>query len=377
MFVQSAEKFGASGWVRGVGLAAGAAGALLAAQVLQASAAELTLDEIRQEVPATFEGPTTAAKAPTGIKVAIIPCGVQFRGCNAPALGAAEAAEKLGWEVKSYDPAGSQDKQNTAILDAISAGSNLIITVSLDPNFIQLGLAKAKEAGIPVVSASAGTDSPNPTLDPGPGKLKYVLDVGVNYAELGRRLGQWIIADSGGKANLLAFTDEAYPSAVLSANAVYESVKNCAGCTVSEQLKFTASQIGTILGPMVVGYLQSHPEVNYVYAPYDPSAAAMANAIVQGGFKDRVKLISIVGAAQNIDMIRKGYVQVADGAYDNFYMGWAAVDQAIRVLNKQPVIEPNGEGTPFIVIDKTNLPPEGEEWATKTDYRSIFLKLWQ
>ena len=40
------------------------------------------------------------------------------------------------------------------------------------------------------------------------------------------------------------------------------------------------------------------------------------------------------------------------------------------------MIEPNGEGTPFIVLDKTNL-PEGEEWATKTDYRSIYMKLWE
>jgi ABC-type sugar transport system substrate-binding protein len=117
--------------------------------------------------------------------------------------------------------------------------------------------------------------------------------------------------------------------------------------------------------------------VNYVYAPYDPSAVAMANAINQAGLGDRVKLISIVGAAQNIDMIRKGFVQAADGAFDNDYMGYAMVDQAIRVLNGQPVIEPNDEGTPYIVIDKTNLPPEGKEWATKTDYKSAYMKLWQ
>jgi ribose transport system substrate-binding protein len=107
-----------------------------------------------------WPGPTTPAKAPTGIKVGVIPCGVQFRGCNAPALGAQEAAKALGWTVTVYDGAGTQEKQNTGILDALSSGANLILTTSLDPNFIQLGLSKAKEASVPVVSSSAGTDTP-------------------------------------------------------------------------------------------------------------------------------------------------------------------------------------------------------------------------
>jgi hypothetical protein len=67
----------------------------------------------------------------------------------------------------------------------------------------------------------------------------------------------------------------------------------------------------------------------------------------------------------------------ADAAFDNFYMGWAQVDQAIRVLNKQPLIEPHGEGTPFAIITKDNLPPPGGECGTKVDYRAKFLSLWK
>ena len=70
-------------------------------------------------------------------------------------------------------------------------------------------------------------------------------------------------------------------------------------------------------------------------------------------------------------------MQVLDGAFDNAYMGYAMVDQAIRVLNKQPLFEPHDEGTPYQILDKTNLPPEGQDWATKSDYKERFLKLWQ
>jgi ribose transport system substrate-binding protein len=324
----------------------------------------------------SWPGPTTPAKAPTGVKVGIIPCGAQFRGCNAPALGAAEAAKALGWTYTVYDGAGTQEKQNTGILDALSSGANLILTTALDPNFIQLGLSKAKEAGVPVVSSSAGTDTPNPVITPTGDGLKYVTDVGTDFPAVGRGVGDFTVKESGGKANVVVFEDDEYPSAVSSLKGFVDVIKKCPGCKVSDIVKMTASQIGSV-GQIAVGYLQTHPDVDWVYAPYDPAAAVMVNAIVQAGLQDRVKLVSIVGSAQDIDFIRQGRVQVADGAFDNFYMGWAQVDQAIRVLNKQPLIEPNDEGTPYAIITKDNLPPPGGEFTAKVDYRSKFLSLWK
>ncbi len=96
-----------------------------------------------------------------------------------------------------YDGGASQQKQNASILDAVSAGSNLILLSALDPNFIQLGLDAAKKAAIPVVSASEGTDTPNPVVKPGGDNLKYVLDVGTNFPLLGERIAEWIAANSG------------------------------------------------------------------------------------------------------------------------------------------------------------------------------------
>jgi hypothetical protein len=47
------------------------------------------------------------------------------------------------------------------------------------------------------------------------------------------------------------------------------------------------------------------------------------------------------------------------------------------VLNKQPLIEPNGENVPFQMLDKTNLPAAGQDWHAKFEYKETFLKLWQ
>ncbi len=94
--------------------------------VSSAAAEEFSKEHARQEIPSTLQIPTVPAKAPKGIKVGIIPCGAAFHGCTAPADAAKEAAEKLGWTVTMYDGGASQQKQNAAILDAVSAGSTLI-----------------------------------------------------------------------------------------------------------------------------------------------------------------------------------------------------------------------------------------------------------
>jgi ABC-type sugar transport system substrate-binding protein len=142
-------------------------------------------------------------------------------------------------------------------------------------------------------------------------------------------------------------------------------------------MQTTGSQVATTLGQQTVGYLQSHPEVNYVVGPFDPAAAFMVNAIAQAGLGDRVKLLSQLGDEQNLDFIRNNRVQVADCAFDNTYLGYAVIDQSIRVLNGQPVIEPNGENVPFQMLDATNLPPPGSDWHASYDYKSAYLKLWQ
>jgi ABC-type sugar transport system substrate-binding protein len=331
----------------------------------------------RIETPATFKGPTAPARAPAHVKVGIIPCAAAFHGCTAPAEAAGEAAKKLGWTVTQYDGGGSQQKQNAAILDAVSAGSNLILLMAIDPNFVQLGLAAAKKANIPVRSGTDSTNSPNPVITPSGDNLNYVLDVSPDMPQVGHRMADWIVADSGGKANVLVVAADEFPTVKAVNKGLLAGLQACSGCVVQPLLKTTGSQVATTLGPQTVGYLQAHPEVNYVVGPFDPAAAFMVNAIAQAGLGDRVRLLSQLGDEQNLDFIRNGRVQVADGAFDNAYLGYAVIDQSIRTLNGQPAIEPNGENVPFRMLDATNLPPAGSDWHASYDYKSAFLKLWQ
>jgi ribose transport system substrate-binding protein len=359
-----------SGGTRGRRSGTLAAGALLgvAALTCTAAAPSYAADD-------GFHGPTQPAKAPKGIKVGIVSCAAALKGCQLQADSAAEAAKAVGWEVAMFDGKVNPKVQASAMLDALSWGANVIIAASIDYRSIQLPLNEAKKAGVAVVALGQGGDTPNPLPVLAPGQLGWTFAVDVDNLALGHAIGEWIVKDSGGKANLVAFDDKEYDSVDTQHKGVMEALAKCGGCKVTEQF-FAASQIATNLGQQVVGFLRSHPDVDYVYAPYDPSAFAMVAAIRQAGMSSKVKLASLLGDAENLDLIRRGDTQVADVAFDLHYSGYAAIDQIIRYLNKQPLFEPHGENVPYEVLDKTNLPASGD-WMSHSGYKEKFLALWK
>lgn len=332
---------------------------------------------LADQFPKEYAGPTEPSKAPEHLKVTAITCLSILHGCVSPTVGLQHAGKELGWDVTVTDGGGNPRQQNSAILDAVSAGSNVIVLVAVDPAAVQLGLKAAKEAGVLVVSGSNGIDSPNPVVKPDANQNWVAFDVGPDYAALGRSAADWIIKDSDGKANIAVFSDKEFPSVLAFEAGLLDGLGKCSDCVVSPQQYFTGNQVGQALNQQTVGYLRAHPDVDYLFSPFDPAAASQVPAIAQAGFGKRVKLVGVLGDQQNLDFIRKGQVQVADAAYDNEYMGWAIADQIIRTLNKQPLAEPHGENLPFTVLDKTNLPPEGSDWVADFDYKSKFLELWK
>lgn len=322
-----------------------------------------------------FAGPTEPAKAPKGVKLAIVSCSATLKGCQIPSDTAAEVAKGLGWEVAMFDGKANPKTQASAMLDALAWGATVIIAESIDYRSIQLPLSEAKKRNVAVVAVGQGGDSPNPLPKLEPGQIGWTFAVDVDNLALGHAIGDWIIKDSDGKANVVVFNDLEFEGVTRQHEGVMEALAKCSGCVATEQ-QFAASQIATNLGQQVVGFLRAHPDVTYVYAPYDPSAFAMVAAIRQAGMGKRVKLASLLGDEENLDLIRRGDVQVADIAFDLRYSGYAVIDQIIRYVNKQPLFEPHGENVPYEVLDKTNLPEKGN-WTSPNGYKEKFEALWK
>ena len=337
------------------------------------------LEEVTQVTPSKYEGPTEPVPIKAGTKVAAISCAQLLEGCANIANGIEEAAEAAGVTARTFDGQGEVSVQNKQILAAVNWGADAIILDAVDPATVQTGLAAAENAGVVIGSVSNGISSPNPTAKPPAGDVWPAYDVGIDYNKAGEYEAGWIVADSEGTANVVVYGDKEFPAANVQEVGRMKTLEECEGCTVDGPIYFTVASIAESLGEEVVSYVRTHPDLEYILCPYDPAAPAMVTALETAGLGDQVKLVSLIGNEQNLDYIRNEEVEAATAAYDQRYFGVASFDQAMRVLAGQKPFEPQGENTPFQLLDKENVPEAGGEFpfSAPFDYMSEFEKLWQ
>jgi ribose transport system substrate-binding protein len=335
------------------------------------------LAKAMQVQPSQYEGPTTPAKAPAGIKVAAISCTQQLQGCVDLSAGVAQAAQAAGWQERTFDGLGSPTSQNTAILNAVSWGAKVILLIAVDPAQVQIGLKAAKAAGAVIISCNNAGSSPNPVIPPVPGDVWPIGDVLQNQQQQGADEADWMIADSHGTANVLALNDNGFLSVKPDISGFLNELKTCSGCTAA-QLTFASADVGPKLGQTVVGYLRTHPQVNYIFSPYDPSVPGIVTALHTAGLNTKIKLTAYLGNKQNLQLVKDGDVQQADVSEDCNYVGWAMVDQAIRALDHLPNFQPWDENSPMQLLTAANLPSNiSVSWDAPFDYRAQYTKLWK
>jgi ribose transport system substrate-binding protein len=326
--------------------------------------------------PTEWQGPTEPVTPPKNQKIALITCASVLQGCSDPAKAAAAAAKDLGWQATVYDGKGDPATQNRLITQAVNSGADAILTFSVDPSFIASGLKAAKAKGIPVGSSAQGV-APSPT--------GFAFDVGANWEQVGNLQGNWIVADSKGKADFQPMVDKEYASVVASVQEAINVVKSCGGCKVRGSEEFVGANVGNGLGQRVVGLLRRDPKIKYLLATYDPAAADVATAVANAGMASKVKVIGQIGLSQNFGLIRDSKGQAVDIAFDQQYTGYATVDQLIRQLAKKPLIKSTtttdprfiyGENVPIKLITKANAPAAGEQYTAPIDAVAHFRKLW-
>src|SRR5689334_10444889 len=151
-----------------------------------------------------FAAPGDAVQAPAGKKIVAITCSSQGYGCVQGGIGVQEAAKALGWSVTVADGKGDPATWNSAIQQAVASKADGIVLLAVDPALVAGALAKAKAAGIPVIS----------TFIPKLGSTAVDGYASTDHAQGGKILADWIIKDSGGQAKVLMLREKAFPELV-------------------------------------------------------------------------------------------------------------------------------------------------------------------
>lgn len=281
--------------------------------------------------------------------------------------GVQDAVRSLGWEYKTIDAAGDQNKMNAGIDSAVTLGADAIILDSIDPKLVKNSIAQAREAGVAVVSINGTGGIPFEVT-----ATTIQADETFPAYEQGYATGAKICVDTDGAGQVALFPNDEFAGAVERMRGVREGLSECPAVKIVKEAPFTVSELSTSLTVKVKSLLQANPTVNAVAIPGDYSALDVITAITEAGYAEKVAVYSFDGNAQQMDWLRKGNIIASEAVVGLEWQGWAAVDNLNRLFNSTPVVQ---QKIPFRLLTKDTAPSSGG-YQGDVNYEAEYLKAW-
>jgi ribose transport system substrate-binding protein len=295
---------------------------------------------------------------------------------NTIVAGMKDVADKIGMKLVDYPNQGLRTQWIQGIQLAISQKVDVIVLLggTIGPIYFKEQAAAADRAGIPIVTVV------DHDLTQG-AEPETAARVGQPYAEAARLDADWIIKQTKCKANVLVVTtNELIAGDINSKAAQDEFDMYCgAGCK-TRFVNVPLSQWATKIGTTTQTEVSSNPDLNYVFPLYDAMSQFVVPAIQLGGGIARVKVASFNGTPGILRMIQTGDTVEMIVGENETHLGYAAMDQAMRLMTGVDPIGDGDYGIPLRVFDDSNVdetgdPPQygvgyGDQW------RLGFLKAW-
>jgi ribose transport system substrate-binding protein len=286
------------------------------------------------------------------------------------AKGAAEAAAAVGWTTSSVDGKGSVTEWSRVVNQAVSQKVDGIITVGASPSQFKPAVAAAKAAGIPLVDVLTADQEKDPLID---GTFSHVS---ISFYDSGALQADYVIAHGTPDAHVLVLGDNEFPGEVTRVQGMKdEFAKLCPKCSVTVQDTQVAN-LGTTLQTTTQTLLRRDQKIKWVMPTYDGQGLYVVAGIKAAGLASSVKVVGSDAVASNLDLVKKGDVQVADVGEPDIQSGWAGVDMLGRALAGQSPVKPN---IPLRVFTQQNL--QGIDTADTSalfgdTFRADYKKVW-
>jgi ribose transport system substrate-binding protein len=307
---------------------------------------------------------------PTGKRVVFLQC--ELPACERYVPGVKSAAAALGWSAKievfkSGNPGAGLQQAINERPDYIAITG--VPTVALKPQ-----LRAAAAAGIPVISCA----TPDRAAAGG-----YAVQCGGSLATDADYLGRWMINDSGAHAKVVALTIPQFPVLNTETDWFKRNLKaDCSGCSF-DQLEVSVQEVaGGAVPQKLIAYLQSHPDVNYVYFTFNDLTRGVPAALRTAGLDKKVKLVGAAGDASIMKEI--GSTQAAWTIAPNVYSAWVMFDAMARLSVAQHLPGDYASQvytSPTWVVDNADsaklLEPTSYDWYGPDGFEQQFKALWR
>lgn len=215
-----------------------------------------------------------------------------------------EEARARGYRLVYTDAGGSAAKQVADVRSMIAQGVDLIFLAPREEKPLAPVVLEAKNAGIPVILLDRNVDQTIAQAGD-----DYVTFIGSDFIEEGRRVGEWLVNETGGEANIIQLEGTTGSSPANDRKKGFEDA--IAG---EPNMRILASQTGDFArdtGRQVMEtLLQAHPEVDVVYAHNDEMAIGAIAALEAAGRTpgEDVLVLSIDGGKEAVQLVIDGKI---------------------------------------------------------------------
>lgn len=271
--------------------------------------------------------------------------------------GVAAACTVAGLAHTIFDGEGSTSLYSEGINEAISEKVDCLIIDSISTASLTAPIAAAKAKGIKIVSAS-GDLAGRPPSAGGPAHGVDALS-GTDFVGGARLEAEWVLSDAAGRhidCVIVSFPGNPILPAMVSA--IKGTLDTFAKGNKTHTLSVDPTEWSTRLPTLTSSLVTGDSSINYFIVCVDAPALDIVPALHTSGFADKVKISTLNATPAVMKLLAQGNVVGADIGTPPTWLGYADVDQALRLLTGMkplPAGTGNPEHVPLRLFDRHNI----------------------